>query len=489
MHKGPLAPPLVACLWLAAAWGCGPSAAHRPFDDTAEMVRQRNGPDIHRWAYADSDPEIASAVEQLLSQPLTQEQSLRVAVLNNRSLQATYEDIGIAQADLVQAGLLRNPTFFVRTRFPDVPPSATNVELNLTEEFLDLLMIPLRKKLAGGQLEQAKLRTGHAVLQLAADVKTAYAELQAQQQALDLRRQLLQLAEAQEEFSGALHKAGNISELSLLNRQSKRASAAMEVIKAQEDAAVARDRLGKLMGLSSARSDWRLAPAATPGVPAPAALEELTAAAIANRMDLAAERLELEVLAESRRLTRAGILGSVQVGVDSERSPDRQVVTGPNVQVGVPIFDRKQAAIARLDAQVRQAGHKLAAMEAHVRSEVATARAHLEAASRLVAAYRDQLLPLQEKITDQAQKQQAAMAMGTDELLSTKRDELETRLEYIEAVKRYHTARAELERAVGRLALPGDKATAPSALPTTVPAAIPATHPQPMPDHEHMMMR
>jgi hypothetical protein len=48
------------------------------------------------------------AGEKSLS-PLTQNDAVRIALINNRALQKTYESIGISHSELIQAGLINNP--------------------------------------------------------------------------------------------------------------------------------------------------------------------------------------------------------------------------------------------------------------------------------------------------------------------------------------------------------------------------------------------
>src|SRR5207248_9126501 len=98
---------------------------------------------------------------------------------NNRELQATFVEIGIAEADLIEAGLLKNPIFAGDARFPNRSPSGTDIEMSIAQEFFDLLVIQLRKKVAAAQLAKTELRVGSRILKLTAEVKTAYHDLQA----------------------------------------------------------------------------------------------------------------------------------------------------------------------------------------------------------------------------------------------------------------------------------------------------------------------
>ena len=63
---------------------------------------------------------MAEKLQALLEGELTTNAAVQIALLNNAALQATFEELGIAQAELVQAGLLKNPVFAGHVRFPAV---------------------------------------------------------------------------------------------------------------------------------------------------------------------------------------------------------------------------------------------------------------------------------------------------------------------------------------------------------------------------------
>ncbi|MCK7513349.1 MAG: hypothetical protein MZV70_61145 [Desulfobacterales bacterium] len=66
---------------------------------------------------------------------LTAAGAIQIALLNNARLQARYEELGISQAELIQAGLLKNPTVFGSARFPANSPGATELRFELLPEF------------------------------------------------------------------------------------------------------------------------------------------------------------------------------------------------------------------------------------------------------------------------------------------------------------------------------------------------------------------
>src|SRR6266568_702084 len=161
-------------LWgTVALAGCAHVDPNPAFRELANTVHMRTGKRV-QWNHGTAqDAEAQAAVASLLHHPLTADAAVQLALLNNRNLQATYEELGLAQADLVEAGLLRNPIFTFERRFP-----GQAMEMDLLKEFIDILFLPLRKRIAAAQFEAAKLRVGHEILKTAAEVRAAFYEHQ-----------------------------------------------------------------------------------------------------------------------------------------------------------------------------------------------------------------------------------------------------------------------------------------------------------------------
>ena len=158
-----------------------------------------------------------------------------MALLNNRELQALYAELGVAQADLVQAGLLRNPVFDGVALFP-VGGGPTKLDLNVALDFLDIFYIPLRKRVAAARFEEAKLQVTGAVLDFTATVQAAFYRHQADEQMLELLQTIGQALTISFEVAQRLHAAGNITDLDLARER-----ALLEEAKLQLRAAESRD--------------------------------------------------------------------------------------------------------------------------------------------------------------------------------------------------------------------------------------------------------
>src|ERR1035437_7898092 len=91
--------------------GCASVPSRGGFDQVQQATTQRLGQKVQWNQGTEDDKAVTQAVQSLLHRPLTADDAVQIALLNNRRLQATYEELGVAQANLVQAGLLKNPRF------------------------------------------------------------------------------------------------------------------------------------------------------------------------------------------------------------------------------------------------------------------------------------------------------------------------------------------------------------------------------------------
>ncbi len=289
------------------------------FTDVAGLVEARAGHRVHWTQGTTEDTEVEKAIQAMIADELSVDAAVQIALLNNRNLQATYEELGIAQADLVQAGLLSNPVFFGSARSSNRSSTETNTEFGIVQDFLDILIRPARKKLAAAEFEGAKLRVADAVLNLAAETKVAYYTLQGSMQVTAMLRTIAEAAQAAYEFARRQHEAGNISDLDLVAQQGLYEQARVDV--AHSEAAVLADRelLTRLMALWGAQTGWSV-PERLPDLPEEEpALEHLESLAISQRLDLAAERWEIEKIAKALSITvHWRYVPLIDVGVETE---------------------------------------------------------------------------------------------------------------------------------------------------------------------------
>jgi cobalt-zinc-cadmium efflux system outer membrane protein len=464
---------------LLLAGGCGTVPRQGGFADVQKVVAERTDKRVQWKQDNAADRAVSQTLRDILKHELTADAAVQIALLNNHRLQATYEELGIAQADLVEAGLFKNPTILFQRRFPG---QAT--EIDVAGEFISLLLLPLRKKVAQAEFEATKQRVAHEVLNLAAEVRQAFFTAQASQQMLEMRRSIAAAADASADAAQKLHDAGNTKDVELDNELAQADQAKLDLAAAEADLLADRERLNRLMGLWGPDMQWTLS-ARLPELPitevAPEGLESL---AVSKRLDLLAARQEIEAIAQSLGVSHAtGLVPELNVSGHYEREIDGNRSFGPAVELTVPIFNQGQPAIARAEARLRQSQQRYAALAVEIRSEVRAARDRMVAARSRADYYRKVILPRRHRITEETERQYNAMQVGVFVLLQARQAEIDAGREYIDALKSYWIARSDLEKAVGGR-LKSEPATS---QPTTTPSA--PTQPRPSQaeseDHQH----
>jgi outer membrane protein, heavy metal efflux system len=430
----------------SALAGCAHVDPNPAFADLARTVHLRTGKRVQWSRGSTEDAQAQSAVSSLLSRPLTADSAMQIALLNNRNLQASYEELGIAQADLVEAGLLRNPIFTFEKRFP-----GQALEADLLKEFIDILLLPLRKRIAAAQFEAAKLRVGHEILGTAAEVRAAFYEYQGDQQIVDLRKTVAETTERSAETALKMREAGNLRDLDLASEQATHAQAKIDLAKAQASAVESREKLNKLMGVFGTQTNWTVS-SRLPELPgSEVSTSQLESRAIQQRLDLGAARQQFIADGRSRGIARAeAILQGAEIGAHYEHEIEGGLHSvGPSVNVPIPIFNQGQPASARASAKMRQAEQRYLALAAEIRSDVRAARDKMLLERRQVEYFKSTALPMRTRVTEESQLQYNAMQITPFQLLQAKQEEVKTGADSIEALRDYWVARAELEKAVG----------------------------------------
>ena len=453
---------------VAVLAGCTSTNPQKAFDDVAQTVGSRTGQTVLWMREGGERDDIEKTVDALLKTNLGASSAVAIALLNNRSLQAEFEEIGISQAELSQASRLRNPEFEGLWRLPTHGPKVVNAEYALAQDFLDLLMLPARKTIAARNLEATKLRIAHQVLTLAEEAQVAFYAVQAGQQLTNRLALIAEVNEAAADVAKRQHAAGNIPDLELQSEQAAYAQSRLDLARAQVQLRADREKLNRTLGLWGAQTDWQV----ETELPAPPekelAIESVENLAVSRRLDLAAARGEIANVQGALKLKKSvRWLPAVSVGVNAEHDIDHAWVVGPSLSLEVPIFDQGQPELARLASEYRRAARNFEALAVNIRSEVREARDALIAARDVVQYYQTILLPQRQRILRETLLQYNAMQVSNFVLLSAKEREATAERETIEALRDYWIARARLERAIGgSFSPPMDAAKAQQTKPT-----------------------
>lgn len=439
--------------WVRGAWifaallaaGCASVPRDGGFGDVQKRLEEQGGQRIAWSPDQPIEPPAAEGLRTLLSEELTVDRAVEIALAHNRDLLATLEDLGVARADLIAASTVRNPIFDGEIRFPGDPRNP--FEIGITQTLIDLFQLRKRRALGSAAFEAARLRVTGAVLGFAAEVRADYYTLQAAQQALAEQRTITAAAEVSAELSRRQHEAGNISDLDLELEQSIYERAKLDLARAELDELQSRERL--LAGLGALETLPLTLPAQTPPDEGGAerSLEELEAA-FPRRLDVSIAQAELEAARRALPLARSGVWDEIEAGVTHEREADGEGSTGPSLAFPIPLFDRGLAGRTRAVASLRRAEQRLHALTINARSEARAARERLLEARARADYLRTVVVPRRQRIVYLTQLEYNAMLLGVYDLIRARQGLSEARREQVMAIRDYWLARTELDAAM-----------------------------------------
>lgn len=421
------------------------------------------------WIKSEADADrAADAVRKLLAQPLTADHAVQIALLNNRGLQASYAELGIAEADLVQAGRLRNPGFsFARKHRAD----EVEYERAFIFDLMGLLTMPIRTQLERERFELAQGRMAADIMQVAADTRRAWISAIAAQQSAAYAEQVKGAAEAASELARRMVNAGNFSKLDQAREQAFYADAAAQLARARQQALAERERLTRLLGLWGNDIAYKL-PERLPNLPP--ALRDMTdieRQAMQQRLDVQEAARNAENIANSLGLTKAtGYFSVLEAKYirNSESGKPRQ--TGYEIELRLPIFDSGSAKLARAENTHRQAVNRAADLAIRARSEVREAYGAWRTSYDLARHYRDEVVPLRARISEETLLRYNGMLMSVFELLAESRQQVGAVINAIEAQRDFWLADTTLQFTINGKS-PGAIATSGGGLRTAAPAA------------------
>jgi outer membrane protein TolC len=211
--------------------GCATFSPDGGFAPVQQITKDRLGKDL-QWARSDADQDsIAQRVSELLAKPLGVDDAVQVALLNNRGLQASFQELGITEAEVVQAGRLPNPGFsFGRASKGDEREIERGLHFNLGR----LLALPLIKQMESRRFQQTQGMVAMHVLALAADTRKAYYNALAAEETVRYMHKVQQAAAASSELARRMEQVGNFNKLQRAREQMFNAEASLNLARAEQ---------------------------------------------------------------------------------------------------------------------------------------------------------------------------------------------------------------------------------------------------------------
>ncbi len=435
-----------AALGALALAGCATFSQDGGFSAVEATAQERLGTNAKVILASKNGSSVDGFVRERLNAPLAVDDAVQIALLNNRGLQSTYEALGIAEADLVQAGRLTNPHFaYLNTRNGE----GKKIEWALTFPIIELLTMPLRRKIEAHRFEQTKLEVSSRVLDVAFETRRAYFQAVAANEMVKYLEQVNTAAEASAELARRMARAGNFPKLTQMREQIFYAETVAQLAQAKRMAVSERERLTRLMGLFGEDIRFDL-PARLPDLPGiPPVWTDLEAKAITERLDIQAAKRQTESVAALLGLTKATrFINALELGPARTKEGHEDWKRGVEISLQIPLFDWGGARVAKAEAQYMQVVHRLAEIAVNARSEVRDAFSIARTAYDTTKHYRDEIVPLRKKISEENLLRYNGMLISVFELLADAREQVMSVTAYLTSLREFWLAATDLQVAL-----------------------------------------
>jgi cobalt-zinc-cadmium efflux system outer membrane protein len=177
----------------------------------ADEAGRRLALEVPRPAAAWDDGQVAPGVSELLADELSEESAVKIALLNNRSVRASFEELAWPRPSSTRPAWSRTRSSAPTPSSSSTAPSSSRPDAVLPR----LLRRPLRRSLAETELAVRELHVELRLVELVYDVRRAFVVARAAAQLAEMRASELAAAQAARDLMAGLHDAGNVTELDL----------------------------------------------------------------------------------------------------------------------------------------------------------------------------------------------------------------------------------------------------------------------------------
>jgi len=432
----------------------------------------------------DARPLLAASLPQ--PQPptgfLTLGDATERALRRNLALVAAAENLTIAHGQLVQAGLIQNPTLGQTSGwlFPISPAHGfPSIDANITEVVNSIFTQPARVSVARLQEVQANIDLATQAFTLAQQVDTKYQELIHLLRARSLAQRITELYARAVRAAEARQKVGIIPTPELNRARLSYEDARRQVQHLTTQYGRAAREMNWLMGYSTAPK-WRLPDDVVQEVGDISSLpgaDNLEPLALRYRLDLLRADFDRRVGAHTLELARIGLFPQLTPGFEIARDGSKNVVGGPFFSIVLPIFDPGLVAVQLAQAQVRKADKTYTALAGQVQQDVRTAYDNWRIAADDLEFFQQRLIPQQE---ENVRLMETSFRLGNDDLdslLNVYQSYVQQLQAFEDAIQAYHDSAVALQQAVGlawKRILAEGHAPAKTRPSVTPPATLPA---------------
>ena len=442
-----LLPSLLIGLWLS---GCATVNVQEDLAKLQEESLSRTGYPI-AWQHTPEEyAQTKSMVDELLKDGVTREEAIRISLLNNQSLQTAFQFLGIARADVIQAGLFTNPSLGALFRLPTKGGNGTGVELDLLFRISDLWNVPLQRKVAKIEALRTTKKVIQEILDTAARARDTFDELLLQEAMHTFLSKNISLFQTTIEELHVRFHAGLVNDLDIYLAENVLFEGQVDLARIQSSLITARARMAETLGIDPLQLSHITIIGNLEKMPLRTlSPEQSWEFAEEHRIDLQLNRLQI---LQTRRLLdwqKAQIFGDVGIGGNYTRELDKEKSLGPLLVLQIPIFNQNQGGIARAEFQLQQAQLQLIATELSAKQEIQSLLGELTFHETHAQLYRDKMLVAQQKVLSYVERFYSTMQLNSIFLIEARRRILDTQRGYFQALRAYRRTESKLQVALG----------------------------------------
>jgi outer membrane protein, heavy metal efflux system len=431
---------VLTCLALLATTGCHSTSSQRTRADISSHVASRFGSDIGVQETA-GDALIPPGI--VLNDGVSEDDAVQVALWNNAVFQESLAQLGISNAQLLDAGLIADPQFSLF-----FPLGAKQLEFTAFQAVDALWLQSIRVKAAELDVDRVTQSMVQNGLDVIRDARVAHANLVAVTEQAEVAREAASLRQQIADLAQKRLNAGDISELEFTASRIDALQAKAAAERAKHEVTLARERLRTVMGIAlygdslPVVSELELKGTSRD-------VDALVDEALAMRPDLRAAEIAIEVAGERAGLARYQFMNLDAIYDANAKGQRGGFESGPGLRFTVPIFNRNQGGIAIADAQWDQAVRQYVTVRDQVTLDVRSAHIQLVQASENLTTLREEILPALGEAEKLARRNYENGGTPYFLVLQTTGQYLDARLRESQLAADMRRAIAELDRSVG----------------------------------------
>lgn len=396
--------------------------------------------------------DIQPILQKIYQAGLSQEDAVRLALMNNPDLFAFYDNLGIGLAALIEAGLGENPAIHsaVRANVPPRPEDSLRRTYRVAIDYLDYFLIPLRQRAAAADLNVIESQVRQRVLDLVRTVQINWLLVKSLELHIEEEIKIVELKDLAAALAREQNQVGNIGARAARRREIDFEEEVERLKILQANLTSAAEELIRSLGLFGPQACFRVSgeimwhnETALPD------LRTIESAAIINRPDIETVRREIIAIAEEANLKQPWTYSEIFLGASLDKEADGSLLAGTAIDLELPIINYGQGEMVKYNTLIAQAQKTLLARAVQACSQV---REFYKTASIFysqVVDYDQKILPDYALQVSSTQSHYNVMTAGIYELLDIKAEEIQARIERLQALTNYERSRIELFHAAG----------------------------------------